>query len=90
MKRTIKVSAQSNATINLIITVGESKEEVKTLIEKIKGEEEIVKILNVAKVRCEEENKYLQIKGSKLQMYQQLLNYILQRNSGYANDYNNE
>lgn len=90
MKRTIKVPAQSNATINLIITAGESKEEVKTLIEKIKGEEEIVKILNVAKVRCEEENKYLQIKGSKLQMYQQLLNYILQLNSVHAGDYNNE
>lgn len=77
MKRTVKVSSQSSSTVNLIITVAESKEGVLDLIEKVKSEEEIVKILNIARARSEEQNKYLQIKGEKLQIYQQLMDYIL-------------
>ena len=78
MKRTVKVSSQASATVNFIMTVADSKQEVLKLIERAKGEEEIVRILNVARARSEEENKYLQIKGEKLQIYQELLNYILQ------------
>lgn len=80
MKRTVKVAPSAKAKVNLMIAVSETKEEVKELIEKVKSEEEIIKILNVAKARSEEQNKYLQIKGPKLQMYQELLNYILQFN----------
>lgn len=80
MKRTVKVASQAEATVDLIMAVGETKQEVQELIEKAKSEEEIDRILNVARVRSEEQNKYLQIKGSKLQMYQQLMNYILQPN----------
>ena len=84
MKRTVKVSSQESATVNFIMAVADSKQEVLKLIERAKGEEEIVRILNVARARSEEENKYLQIKGEKLQIYQQLLNYILQL--GLPND----
>lgn len=80
MKRTIKVSSQGKGTVDLILTAGETREEVMKLVEKVKGEEEIEKIFNIARVRSEEQNKYLQIKVSKLEMYQQLLNYILQLN----------
>ncbi len=80
MKRTVKVASGSDATVDFILTAGESKEEVQKLIKQTKGKEEIDKIFNIARVRSEEQNKYLQIKGSKLQMYQQLLNYILQLN----------
>lgn len=81
MKRTVKVVSQSDAVVDLIITAGDSKKEVQELIQKVKGEEEVDKILNIARVRSEEQNKYLQIKGNKLQMYTQLLNYILQLSS---------
>ncbi len=81
MKRTVKVASQSDATVDLIITAGDTKEEVRSLIQKVKGKEEVDKIFNVAMARCEEQNKYLRIKSSKLEMYQQLLNYILQLNA---------
>ncbi len=79
MKRTVKVKSLAKATVDLIMAAGDTKEEVKNLIEKVKSEEEIDRIFNVAMVRSEEQNKYLQMKASKLAMYQQLLNYILQQ-----------
>ncbi len=90
MKRTVKVSSSSDATVDFILSAGETKEEVQKLIQKVKGEEEIDKILNIARVRSEEENKYLQIKGIKLQLYQELLNYILQLNTGIKKNENRE
>ncbi len=81
MKRTVKVASQAQATVDLIITVGETKQEVQDLIQKVKGKEEIDKILNIARVRSEEQNKYLQVKASKLYLYSELLNYILQQNT---------
>ena len=44
MKRTVKVASQSDATVDFIMTAGESKEEVQNLIQKVKGKEEIDKI----------------------------------------------
>ena len=88
MKRTIKVAPQKDGVVDLIITASESKEEAKSIIQKIKSEEEIDKILNIAKARCEEQNKYLQITGNKLEIYQQLLNYILQ--PGFVDNKNPE
>jgi len=90
MKRTIKIKSQSDATVDLIITAGDSKEEVFELIEKVKSREEIDKILNIARVRIEEQNKYLQIKGTKLELYTKLLNYILQLNCIAKNEEDNE
>lgn len=80
MKRTVKVKSNSKVNVNLIMAVAEEKKEAVDLIEKVKGAEEIEKILNVARIRCEEQNKYLQIKGEKLELYAKLLNYILQFN----------
>ena len=80
MKRTIKVPAQSEANVNFILGVGNEKETTINLVELTKSEEEIVKILNVAKARIEEQNKYLQIKANKLEMYQELMSFILQPN----------
>ena len=90
MKRTVKVASQGKATVDFMMAVSETKEEVSKLIEKVKSEEEIDKIFNVAMVRSEEQNKYLQIKASKLQLYQQLLNYLLQLNSTDRKNQNKE
>lgn len=91
MKRTIKVNSQSGATVDLIITAGDTKDDVKELMQKVKGKEEVDKIVNIARVRSEEQNKYLQIKREKLNIYTQLLNYILQTSASNekqnANDF---
>lgn len=80
MKRTIKIAPKDSAVVNLIISVSENKEEAKENIENIKSEEEIIRTLNIAKVRSEEESKYLQITSDKLEIYTRLLNYVLRLN----------
>ena len=80
IKRTIKIKAKEIANINFLISVSESKEEAIENLENIKSEEEIIRILNVAKIRSEEESKYLQIDGEKIDLYVRFLKYILKPN----------
>ena len=87
MKRTIKIAPKDSVSINLIIAVSENKQEAIELLENTKSEEEIIRILNVARARSEEESKYLQITSEKMELYSKLLNYILVLNSNKKNKY---
>ena len=80
MKRTIKVRAKEFVTINLIISVADDYEETVQNLENLKSEEEIVRILNIARARSEEESKYLQVDSQKMEIYFKLLKYILRLN----------
>ena len=80
MKKTIKIMPKDTIIINQIMSVSESKEEAVENLENMKSEEEIIRILNIAKVRSEEESKYLRITAEKLEIYSKLLNYILRLN----------
>ena len=77
MKRTIRIKAKEIVNVNLLISVSESKEEAVENLENIKSEEEIIRTLNIARVRSEEESKYLQIDGRKIDLYVRFLKYIL-------------
>ena len=77
IKRTIKIKAKEIANINFLISVSESKEEAIENLENVKSEEEIIRILNIARIRSEEESKYLQIDGEKISLYVRFLKYIL-------------
>lgn len=77
MKRTIKIAPKEIANINLLISASNNREEAIENLENVKSEEEIIRILNIAKVRVEEESKYLQIEGSKIDIYVRFLKYIL-------------
>lgn len=80
MKRTIKIRAKEVANINFLISVSENKKDAIDNLENIKGEEEIIRILNIARARSEEESKYLQVDGEKIDLYVKLLKYILRLN----------
>lgn len=80
MKRTIKVRSKEIANINFLISVSNNKEEAIENLENVKSEEEIIRILNIARARSEEESKYLQIDGRKIDLYVRLLKYILRLN----------
>lgn len=69
MKRTIKISPKEIANINLLISASNIREEAVENLENVKSEEEIIRILNIAKARVEEESKYLQIDGTKIEVY---------------------
>ncbi len=77
MKRTIKIAPKEIANINLLISVSNNREEALENLENVKSEEEIIRILNIAKARVEEESKYLQIDGNKIDIYVRFLKYIL-------------
>lgn len=77
MKRTIKIAPKEVANVNLLISASNNREEAVENLENVKSEEEIIRILNIAKVRVEEESKYLQIDGSKIDVYVKFLKYIL-------------
>lgn len=81
MKRTIKIRAKEVANINLIISVSNDKEEAIHNLDNVKSEEEIIRILNIARARSEEEGKYLQVDTEKINAYCRLLKYILLPNS---------
>lgn len=80
MKRTIKVRSRDVININFLISVSDDREEAIENLENIKSEEEIIRILNIARARSEEESKYLQVDSEKLDLYARLLKYILKLN----------
>lgn len=81
MKRTIKIRAKEVANVNLIISVSNNKQEAIYNLDNVKSEEEIIRILNIARARSEEEGKYLQVNTEKINTYCRLLKYILLPNS---------
>ena len=80
MKRSIKIPPKDSANVNLLISVSENKKEAIDNLEDIKCEEEIVRILNIARVRSEEESKYLRVDSKRLDLYARLLKYIVNLN----------
>ncbi len=80
MKRTIKIRAKEIANVNFLLAVSDSKSDVIESLENVKSEEEIIRILNIARARSEEESKYLQVDGEKIDLYVRLLKYILRLN----------
>ncbi len=80
MKRTIKVYPKDKIIINLLLSISENKEEAIENLENMKSEEEIIRTLNVAKIRSEEESKYLRISSEKLELYQKFITYVLNKN----------
>ncbi len=86
MKRTIKINPKEIANVNLLISVSNNREEAIENLENVKSEEEIIRILNIAKARVEEESKYLQIDGNKIDIYVRFLKYILNSEKLEIND----
>jgi len=88
MKRTLKISPKETIKANLLIALSYDKKEVLEVLENMKSDEEIIRTLNIAKARSEEESKYLMLSSEKIEMYQKLLNYILQLNPTKKSKYN--
>lgn len=90
MKKTIKIYPKDLLIVNLIISVSNNKEECIENLENMKSEEEIIRTLNIAKARSEEESKYLRISSEKLELYQKFMSYILNKNIFKENNLNGE
>ena len=77
LKKTIKIPANSKAKIDLVISVGEDKENVRENLLKYKSKENVKLAFDLSKARVKEESRYLGIKGKEIEQYQKLMSYIV-------------
>jgi cyclic beta-1,2-glucan synthetase len=80
LKSVVKIKAKEKIYADLIISVNEEKDvAIKNLI-KYETFENTSKSFELSKARCEAESRYLEIKGSQIELYQKMLSYILFQN----------
>lgn len=79
-KQVFKIEPNQKVCINFLISVSEDREEAIKNLRENKPENNILKILDVSKFRCEEEMNYLQISSEDSKNYYDFLNFILDEN----------
>lgn len=77
LKRTIKIKAQETVYIDLVLSVGENKENILKNLEKYKLSENVKNEFELSKARVEAESRYLRVKGKDIEVYQKILSYII-------------
>ena len=77
MKRTFKLEPEEKITFNLILAVGETKEQVQEELEKFRSQTTIQYHLELATAKVEAENRYLGLQTRQLEFYQKILGYLL-------------
>ncbi len=80
LKRTILLKPQETITLNLIITMSETKEQIEENLKKYASNENVKRAFELSKVRVEEEARYLGVKGKDIEVYQKLLSYLIVQN----------
>ena len=79
-RRTVKVPAGETVHLNLIISVGEDKLRTVHQLNQYMNFERVENAFEVSRIRIEEEEKYLGIKGRDVETYQTLLGYLIKSN----------
>ena len=76
-KQVFKLEPNKKACINLLISVSSDRQEALRNLREIKAENNILKTLEISKVRSEEEMNYLQISSKDSRNYHNLLSFVL-------------
>ena len=77
LKKTISIKPEETAFLDLIISVGEGKDIVVRNLVKFMNNENIRRTFELLKAKSEAENRYLGIKGKDIDIYQNMLSYLL-------------
>ena len=77
LKKTIKIKPGETVHLNLILSVAETKETAITNLQKFRCEESIEKEMELSKAKVEAENRYIGLTGKQIEVYQQLLTFLL-------------
>ena len=77
LKRTIKVKPQEEAILDFILSVGNQEQEIIENIKKYQSSQNVSKEFEISKARVEAESRYLNRKGTDIEIYQKMLSYIL-------------
>ena len=76
-KQIFKIDPNQKACINFVMSASYDKDEALKNLRESKSENNILKILDVSKIRCEEEMNYLQISSNDAKNYYEFLNFVL-------------
>lgn len=77
MKRMVLVPPEQKVTVDLVIAVGDEKENVIEMMHKYQVGETRKQVFALSRARVEAENRYLGLKGKQIERYQNLLFYII-------------
>lgn len=80
LKRTIVIKPNQTLLFNLILAVGETKEQTIKHLEKFMNQETIKYNLELEKAKVEAANRYLGIRTKQLELYQKMAGYLLEKN----------
>ena len=80
IKRTIKIPPGNTVTLNFVIGVSEEKEEVRTLLDEYKNNENVKRAFELSKVKAMEEARYLGVNSKDIINYQKMLSLLLFQN----------
>ena len=78
LKTKLDIEAKESEKINLLIYTSENKDELIKNIEEVSNDN-IEQILELAKAKSEEEIKYLELNGEKIENNQKLLGHLLEK-----------
>ena len=76
-KCAFKLESKEKVSINFLISVSNNKEEAINNLKENKSENNILKISDISKIRCEEEMNYLQVSAEDSKNYYEFLNFVL-------------
>ena len=77
MKKTIKIKPNEKINLDLIISINEQREVAVENLKKYLNSENVRRAFEISKARADAENRYLEIKGKDIILYQRLLSYII-------------
>ena len=84
MRKTINVKAKECVKLDLIICVSEDRDYVLETIKKYLNMESNKRTFELSRGRIEAENRYLELTGKDISLYQRLLTYILGNNASFS------
>ena len=79
-KRVIEILPEKSLSLNFILAVGNSKEEVVNRLNSLTNSETIKHQFELSKAKAEAENRYLGVNGKELELYQKILGYLYMQN----------
>ena len=80
LKRTINIQPEEKVTLNFVLAVGQTKEQVISTLNELNNNETIKHQFELAKAKAEAENKYLGVTGKEYELYQKILGYLYLKN----------
>ena len=77
LRKIIKLESNSRMDVDFLLSIGENYNDSISNIKKYKCKEKVDKELEFSKARIETENRYLQINGKDIEIYQKIISYGL-------------